>query len=98
MTNSSSEATSKKNAAARQRVLEFFARHTNRPILIGEVALWLGNFFGFRETGELLESLVTEGILRPGSKDELHQAGVPHSYGYCLTEKGLALVDPWKRR
>jgi hypothetical protein len=63
----------------RRLVLEY-ARNASRPLLIGAVAMHLGWWATLAETEKLLESLVTEGLLRHLTPSESSRCGVRHGY------------------
>jgi len=76
---------------ARRRALEYLARHLERPVLIGQVSLWISSLsYGLNETEALLEDLVEEGVLRLATPQELKGAGVRHAY--VLTPAGVQLI------
>ena len=56
---------------ARELALEFFDREPDRPVLIGEVCLWIKRRYGYKETELLLDKMVGEGILRHATQEEL---------------------------
>lgn len=64
----------------RKLALECFQRHWDRPVLIGEVCLWIGRTFGLRDTEEILDEMVLQGILRLATREELRRHGVRHGY------------------
>jgi hypothetical protein len=75
------------NPDQKQDILfRFLARGPTRVILVGPVSLWLRGNYSLKKTEALLDSLVTEGVLRPATPAELAQAGLRH--GYYLTDEG----------
>lgn len=76
---------------ARKRALGYLARHFERPILIGQVTLWIASgSYGLNETEDLLQDLVEEGVLRLATPQELKEAGVRHAY--VVTPAGVELI------
>lgn len=63
----------------RHLVLEY-ARTSVRPLLIGAVATHLGWWATLAETERLLESLVSEGLLRYLTSSESSQYDILHGY------------------
>ena len=68
----------------RASVLTLFARSNSHPVFIGQACLWIAkDRYGLRETEQLLEAMVLEGVLRRATADELRSFGCVH--GYFLT-------------
>jgi hypothetical protein len=55
---------------ARELAIEFFKRWPDKPILVGPVALWIAHGYSLKETEQLLDELVLEGVLRYASNEE----------------------------
>jgi hypothetical protein len=64
----------------RRLVLEYAGRSSSRPLLIGAVAMHLGWWATLAETENLLEGLVSEGLLRHLTSSESILCGVRHGY------------------
>jgi hypothetical protein len=56
---------------ARKIALEYFEKHKGKPLLIGPVSLEIGHNYGLNETEKLLDQLVSEGVLRLATHEEL---------------------------
>ena len=78
--------TEKNTATTREAIFNFLRRNSSKVILVGPVSLWLRGGYGLKETEAVLETLVSEGILRPATPNELAKDGLRH--GYHLTDEG----------
>jgi hypothetical protein len=76
--------------AARKLALDYFARHENRVILVGQVSLHIANGYGLNKTERLLEEMVREGIIQRASQAEQKAAG--YRDGYVLTSLGVEVI------
>lgn len=75
---------------ARRLALQYFKRHFDRVVLIGQVSLWVGHGYSLRECEELLNTLAEDGFIRLATAEELRNFSVRH--GYFLTEDGLERI------
>jgi hypothetical protein len=66
---------------ARQIALAYFEKHKGKAILIGPVSMEIGQNYGLNETEKLLDAMVTEGVLRHATPEEL---GSKRMKGYVL--------------
>jgi predicted nucleic acid-binding protein len=62
----------------RQKVLDYFQKQTDRPVLVGQICLALNLRINEAET--LLEDLVTEGKLRYVTPAEKRQFDIQQGY------------------
>jgi hypothetical protein len=74
-------------ADAKRLALQYFARHHDRTVLIGQISLWIRGSYGLNESEALLEEMVQEGLLQHASVEDLSKHGYQH--GYVLTTKGM---------
>ena len=80
---------------ARRALLCYLRREPDRLVQVGHVANWLCGGCSLQRTEDFLESLVTEGILRHATPEELRAASLRH--GYFVTEHGLEMLPPEDR-
>lgn len=71
---------------AKQLALQYFHRHSERTVLVGQISLWIGRSYGLNESEDLLEEMVREGFIQPASVADLSKFGYRH--GYVLTTQG----------
>lgn len=80
---------------AREALLQHLRREPSRILYAGPITLWLRGGYSLERVEKLLEGLVTEGILRYATPQELTTASL--RYGYFLTPEGVEKLPPEDR-
>ena len=80
---------------ARKDILQYLSREPKRLISVGPISRWLRGGYSLERTEELLEGLVTEGILRHATDEELRNSSF--GVGYYLREEAKELLPPEDR-
>lgn len=85
------------NAAKRALgdLFQYFRREPDLLYQVGPIAEWLRGGYPLDRVETFLEGLVSEGLLRYATKQELRERGLQH--GYRLTPEGLDALPPEDR-
>jgi hypothetical protein len=77
------------------RIIEGYFHRAARPLYLGIVSLYIG--WSLDRTQEMLDVLVTRGVIRPATDDEkLAQGFATDGIVYTLVGRpSLALANPW---
>jgi len=92
----SSDATSEERAL--KLLLQHLRQESTRMHRVGAISLWLCGGYPIHRVEKMMEDLVTNGILRRATPQELKELDHHQDHqGYFVTPQGLAFLPPEDR-